>query len=246
MPSVDTVSFRWLSSTEGLDVAILPAPVFPLPGGVKHPICSVVESIRGAMQRKTRAEIEVFFQMTTLHIGGNVLVSANAKEWWPEYMMGVRPGNPPRMLRHEEVAEIDPTGPFPYTFHPVFHVTRAEGRTHCVGVLSGFATLVTLVTHTKFDDFIEEMEKQFLDKIEEPLFRSVPKYLPLIDAPSAIAAGPALVEQWLAGAHLYIRESFDEKGIVIISREPLQPILDELQARPDKDDRELVHIPAIA
>lgn len=240
-PAALTHPFRMLGSTPGLDVGLIPA-AFPLEGGAQHTASRLAARMLELLTARLGCGVEMFLQMMTLHLGGNALVSPNAGRWMPSYVMGVFPLRPPKLIDAEEFNELDPTAGFPMTFHPLLHVTQAAGREHCWQTMAGLGTLTTLVTPAPFSGLAKAAEQTLLPLVKEPLFQAAPAHAPLLDAKCAADGGAEAVARWLCGARAMVRESVEDKGILVVSLDGLEPILKQLQARPDAYEKGLYHL----
>ena len=70
-------------------------------------------------------------------------------------------------------------------------------------------------------------------KLSEPIveqtFKSMAFHAPLLMAGSIEAASAEQLEEWMGGARLMIRESFEDKGLLILGKEALlRPLLDQI------------------
>jgi hypothetical protein len=96
---------------------------------------------------------------------------------------------------------------------------------------------MNILTRDDTKTLLEKSKAALFPPITDPSFRSFSYYLPLLDRNSLLAGNPQQLEGWFCGSSLYIRESFEDKGVLIAAREKLKPILDGLgdlsQAGPD-------------
>ncbi len=69
--------------------------------------------------------------------------------------------------------------------------------------------------------------------IDEVAFHAYPEYLALLDA-KVSQADPAAIAQWLCGAKAYLRDSPQDGGLLIVSREPIDAIFSDLKFTPTK------------
>jgi hypothetical protein len=90
--------------------------------------------------------------------------------------------------------------------------------------MAGTGSGLQIISHLDSAKLLRDMKEVFLGFIQDRVFRIFPWYVPLID--NAVLAEPieALAADAMRGITLYIRESQDDGGILILSIEPLEDI----------------------
>ena len=68
---------------------------------------------------------------------------------------------------------------------------------------------------------LDRARRLFHPTIRDPTFASFPFFVPLLGAASLRTANADEVTEWLCGAALYVRESAEDGGIVVVSPDPL-------------------------
>lgn len=154
------------------------------------------------------------------------LFAEHARNWVPETGVGVWPHRPaPRMLKMEDMENIESgegTGPL---LNSVFRVTaEANTRLGAMTTMAGTGSGLQIISHLESEKLLHDMKEVFLNFIHDRVFRIFPWYVPLIE--KAVLAEPieTLTTDSMRGITLYIRESQEDGGILILSIEPLGDI----------------------
>ncbi len=94
-----------------------------------------------------------------------------------------------------------------------------------------FGPLLEFLSTEDSEALFGRAEAALLPSIQDPSYTCFPFYLPLLESKTLKSATPAQLETWFCGAMIYLRQSFEDKGIIIASRESLTAILNELGGR---------------
>lgn len=156
------------------------------------------------------------------------LFADHAPAWLPETVLGVWTHLPaPRMMTAETLMEIDPqsrTGSS--RIYTLFRVTTgANACLDAMTTMAGTGTGIQIVSQIESDKLLRNLKDLFLSFIKERIFRIFPWYLPLLRMKSLEEPIADLTVQALSGITLYIRESPEDGGIFLLSREPLEEVL---------------------
>ncbi len=145
----------------------------------------------------------------------------------PETGLGVWPHRPaPRMWKMEDMENIDSasgTGPI---LNSLFRVMAdAQARLGAMTTIAGTGSGVQIISHLDSTKLLRDMKEVFLSFIQDRVFRIFPWYVPLLE--KAMLAEPLdlFAADAMRGITLYIRESREDDGILILSIEPLEDIL---------------------
>jgi hypothetical protein len=158
------------------------------------------------------------------------LFADHARDWIPETGLGVWPHRPaPRMWKMEDMENIEsPSGTGPM-LHSVFRVTaRANARLDAMTTMLGTGCGLQLVSHVESTLLLRDLKGFFLGFIQDRVFRIFPWYVPLIERAALAESMEPLTATVLRGISLYIRESPEDGGILIVSAQPLAEILVQL------------------
>lgn len=158
------------------------------------------------------------------------LFSDNARKWIPETGLGVWPHRAaPRTWKMEDVEEIDADTDMPPLLHSVFRVTAdANARLDAMTTMAGTGCGLQLVSRMESTTLLRNLRELFLGFIQDRVFRIFPWYVPLVEKPALAEPMEAMTIDAMGGVTLYIRESPEDGGILIVSAEPLAGILEQI------------------
>src|SRR5579862_9716467 len=107
----------------------------------------------------------------------------NARKWIPETGLGVWPHrSAPRMLKAEDMEELDPNSGMPTLLHSLFRVTAgANARLNAMTTMAGTGCGLQLISRTESAALLRYLKELFLGFIEDRIFRIFPWYVPLIE-----------------------------------------------------------------
>jgi hypothetical protein len=174
---------------------------------------------------------ESFIQIgTTANSDATRLFSENAREWVPETGLGVWPHRPaPRIWTMQDMEDLDPNSGMPTLLHSLFRVTAdANVRLAAMTTMVGTGCGIQIVSRAESAALLRDLKELFLGFIQDRVFRIFPWYVPLIERAVLIEPLEPLVASAMRGISLYIRESSEDGGILIISPQPLSDIFTQL------------------
>ena len=158
------------------------------------------------------------------------LFSTNAPKWIPETGLGVWPHHPaPKMMAIEEMEEVESAASTRALLHSVFRVTvGGNARLDAMKKMVGTGCGLQLVSNVESTVLLKNLREVFLGFIKDRVFRIFPWYVPLIE--KAVLAEPMgrVTLDAMRDVSLYIRESPEDGGIVIMSATPLAEIFSQL------------------
>jgi hypothetical protein len=156
----------------------------------------------------------------------NELFQDHARDWLPEAVLGVWTHlPPPRMMTAEDLMEMDSSLSESIRMHTLFRVTT--GVPACMDsmtTMAGTGTGIQVVSQMGAERLLNNWKDLFLDFIQERIYRIFPWYIPLLRLQSVEEPIADLSSQALASTLLYIRESPEDGGLLILSREPLEEL----------------------
>jgi hypothetical protein len=131
-----------------------------------------------------------------------------------------------KMEDMENIESASGTGPM---LHSVFRVTaRANARLDAMSTMLGTGCGLQLVSHVESAALLRDLKGFFLGFIQDRVFRIFPWYVPLIERAVLVESMEPFTASVLRGISLYIRESPEDGGILIVSAQPLAEILAQL------------------
>jgi hypothetical protein len=175
----------------------------------------------------------VFLQFAQLHTGDVwKRVSEHGAAWLPEIGLGVWPDRPaPHLWTEQEFLDLVP-GSSPVLMYQLFRISGpGRAKEQAREVMLGHGTVLEVLSAEPSDGFLSKGREVFLPGIEDPIFRMYPFYAPLLEAGTVGKATAEDLGRWSCGAWLYIRESTEDRAILITSREPLGPVLQKMGGR---------------
>ncbi|HEY7418173.1 MAG TPA: hypothetical protein VH593_23540 [Ktedonobacteraceae bacterium] len=178
------------------------------------------ESYIALHQTRTRETIELF--------------ADHARDWLPETILGVWTHlSAPHLMTSEAMMEMVDQSQAALRVPTLFRVTTGiQGCLDAMSTMAGTGTGIQIVSRIEATKLLCNLKDLFLDFIKERLFRIFPWYVPLLTMKSLEDPIAPLTEQALTDISLYIRESLEDGGILILSCEPLEEVLLRIGCRP--------------
>jgi hypothetical protein len=159
--------------------------------------------------------------------------AVNAGKWIPETGLGVWPHRPaPCMWKMEDMEDMDSSSGAPTLLHSLFRVTAdSNARLSAISTMTGMGCGLQLVSRVESEILLRDLKELFLDFIKDRVFRIFPWYVPLIEKSVLVEPVEQLALRAMRGISLYIRESPEDGGILIVSGEPLSEIFATIGCR---------------
>jgi hypothetical protein len=130
------------------------------------------------------------------------------------------------MWKAEDLEDMDPASGMPTLLHSLFRVTAdANAKLDAMTTMTGTGCGLQLISRTESAVLMHDLKELFLSYIQDRVFRIFPWYVPLIEEAAMVEPVEQLVVSAMRGVSLYIRESPEDGGILIVSSEPLAEIL---------------------
>lgn len=167
------------------------------------------------------AEPTAWLLMDNLHRDDAVLrLSRNAREWKPTYGIGLWPDRkPPSMLKREDILNMEwgATPRLPY--HSVA-MLNATGLMLQEAWSSMFGTGSTLLTMGVGGGaaLLERTREHLKRPITDESFKDFPFYVPLLGMGALKDATAPQMEGWLGPTRIYLRESEEDKAVLLLAR----------------------------
>jgi len=212
------------------EAVFLPVSAFPIPAEKMAPLRKLVGACRQAFLKRGQLPSEVFLQTNRLGKLGSARLVRHAREWMPELGLGVWPDQPPPVLPSSaDFEDLGPEEKLRPTIYEVMKITgEASTKQLAMAAMLGTGAVVEAVTPAGGEAFLAQTKALLLPPIKEPGFRRYPFYIPILERKTLESARPEQLDKWFCGASAYIRESVQDKGVLIVSREPLTPLLERL------------------
>lgn len=213
----------------------LPVADFPVTGPELELIKGLMRQVITEIRKSLNLRSELLIQLANLHLeDGASRLSSNAGKWRPEVGLGVWPDRePPTLYTVDEIRNLKENEKPRTLMHQVFRVTASQqDREAAQDTMLGLGTVLHLLIPDLWEEFRTRASECLLPPIKEESFRCFPFYVPLLERRSIVKAKADDLTAWLCGAPVYIRESAEDKGILMLFMEDPGPIFDRVGARP--------------
>lgn len=170
-------------------------------------------------------------QMWRLHVGGIAdTLSRKAREWAPEIGVGVWLDQPPPTLWTEEEFLKNPPGvPMRPPMYQFIRVSPADRDYLAVWrEVGGNGCWLAFSVQSDPDGFVMTEAAAYKAWIEEPSIEAYDLFVPLLKLDSSESPLFADRSRHLAGVTRYVRESDEDRGLVIYSDVPIEPVFESL------------------
>ena len=211
----------------------LEAP-FPVTAEFRHALLPLVCDILAAVRSVRTSQLIGILQYNQLHHGGAGMVAAKkGKEWGLEWGLGYLPEQvPPTLWTMEDFTNLD-IGEMPRpVMNQIFGISAGDAAVMAaVDMLLGLGSLVLGLASEPAATVKARATAQFRPLIEEEALRHFGYYFPLFSGASFSGSSATQIENWTCGMTFYLRESPDDKGILIAASEPLEDVFQRLKGR---------------
>jgi hypothetical protein len=169
----------------------------------------------------------IVIQMWHLHHNdGASVVSRNGRAWMPDFGAGVWLDEPPpRLWTPEDFLNIGPGEMLPPPVLTAIHLAAEQlDHEHAWMQLGGRGCYMEFSVSGSVPAFFETQAALYREWIEEPMIASLPFFVPLIRHSSFGSPLFAGRERHAAPIVTYIRESAEDEGVLILTRENLDRV----------------------
>ncbi len=242
----DLVSLKVIPQPGPWEAFLLSVSGFPIDDQESNRAQNLVGRIIGMLGGARNLFSETFIQVEQFDDNqARTLYRPYARHWIPEIGLGVWPDRePPKGWSRDEFSNLGPGEKIRPLMYQVLRITRSsQAKVQAFQLLFRFGPLIRILTSDSTDTFLSKSAAAFLPAITDPSFTCFPYYIPLMEAKTLTSATPEQLRAWFCGASVYIRQSFEDKGILIASSEPLTPILKELGGRFEREPEPAWRIP---
>ena len=202
---------------------------FPAPAAEASQLSDFLDRLLGPLRSPVQFASEVFIQLEQLPgKEAHTAFSDHAREWLPETGLGVWPDRePPAIWTQEEFMNLTPGDKLRPLMFQLFRITTPPAaRLKAWRVMLGFGSILEIMVEGSAKSFFEATRSTFLQKIQDRSYRAFPFYAPLLERKTIENASSDDLQQWCGAASVYIRESFEDQGILILSRRPLDHLFE--------------------
>jgi hypothetical protein len=214
------------------DGILIPVSAFPMAGEELAAVAGFVQKFEGlAGVGRPSLSAETFVQVEQSDdLECRRIYAQSARAWIPEVGLGVWAGRkPPSTWSKEEFMNLTPGKKIRALMHQVLRITASpKARMDAFTAMFPFGAAIRIWTHEDGDAFLNKATSVLLPPIKDPSCTCYPFYFPLFDRHAFESATVEQLDAWVCSASVYIRESFEDQGILIAAREPLAPMMEKL------------------
>jgi hypothetical protein len=210
--------------------ALLPVTGFPEAPEGRARIGTLLRGLH-ALLAATDLHLHLYLQSWKLMGNqGSRILDDHLSDWWPRVGCGIWPDREPpcawndarlsdasaAIFRGEEV---------PLVSHKVLRLASEERLLPGIAeTISGYGAVVEVYSPAGLEEWTRTARDFYLPTVTEKRFRRESFYAPLLDRASLAAAHTAaMLNDFLAGAQLYLRESAEDKGLLLLWRSDSLP-----------------------
>ncbi len=186
-------------------------------------------------------------QLNQLHLDDGVQrIGDHGREWIPQVGLGVWPDRPaPTMWTMDDFKELGVGEKPRELMYQVLRVTTTPAaRESAQNVMLGLGAVLQILVPDSNDLFLARSGKFLLAGIQDAAYTCFPFYVPLVQISTLTNATASELNLWMCGCSIYIRESPEDMGILIASRQPLNPLLEKLSGKLQSEPEPVWILPA--
>lgn len=177
--------------------------------------------------------MNAFLQYEYLANGRDV-VNPHLPEWRPEIGLGVWPNRPPPELwKISDLFRMAGGERIPLMYQVARITTGPRAESQAFGLLLGTGMIMAVVHGGSINELLARYKDTYLPTIKQANLRILPFYVPLLDLKSLQSSHAGDLSKWLGGARLYLRESPQDKAVVVVTDSDLNALFERAGAKRD-------------
>jgi hypothetical protein len=210
---------------------LLESAAYPVPLEQRAQYLYCFDQLDNALTARYRKPAEPMLLMSQLHVeGASENLSKYGASWMPEIGVAVWPHKPPPAIWSKEEFQSFVPGEIPRP--PIAMIFRLNGtvpnRANVLEVMGGRGALAHVWLYGARDEFYKGTDRHFRAVVTDRLHLAFPFFFPLLDSGTLLAMPEELVSRLFLPMQCYIRESTEDKGLLIIADEDLRPVIESL------------------
>jgi hypothetical protein len=233
-PNHKALEFEELPLPDPWHLYLLKTSKAPLAGDELARLRGVVSAVQRAATTGWNLTPQTFLQIWKISVEGSpALYEANLATWLPSVGLGVWPNRKPPQRPSQETAMDAAASIFSGeepelpAYHLVHISAGHKAAEHAADKMLGQGMVQQLFSAKSFNEMRAQGKKYFVETILEPSYKRASFHIPILElAAFGSNATSDRIEEWMCGADLYLRESAEDKGVVILSRRDLRAILE--------------------
>jgi hypothetical protein len=213
-----------LRATDGWFAYLIPLVSLPLSPNQKPAYQETLQRLVKLLRGSSASHRTVILELEELHKNDAIRqIGANGRIWGPEFGLGVRPEqSAPKFWKFEDMIERPYDQPIPPLMLSVVRLDTDEaGAGHAAATMAGTGGLLQAIHRDPIDQLVSAWKQVLLPPIQEDGLRAFPLYVPLLTAES-VTHSAEMLNTWLGSVDIYLRESPQDKGLLVVSREALE------------------------
>jgi hypothetical protein len=213
--------------------ALLPVTSYPASTAERTRSAALLSELHALLLGPEVLNIHLYLQAWKLMANeSSQILDDNLGAWWPIVGCGVWPDRePPRGWTEERLSDSGAalfTGEeVPLMNHKLLRISvEAVKQPYVAETMQGYGGLVEIFSTDPTQQWEMQMRKHYLPRITEKRFQREKFYAPLLDSASLAATSSATeLDANLGGAYAYLRESAEDKGLLLLWRADRLPEL---------------------
>jgi hypothetical protein len=231
---------RFLRAPPPWQAFVVPVSGFPIPERECAQLSELVGRISALATTQWRLSSEVFLELEQMKgLECRHCFSDHGREWLPEVGLGVWPDRDrPALFTREEFENWAPGTPMRELLCEVFRIsTSPQQRMGARDAMLTFGPVVEILMPESNKAFFANINSVYLDFIESRAHRCFPYYIPLLEGKTVESLSADQLNHWCPGVSVYLRESFQDRGVLIASPLPITDLLEELLGKVEARSR---------
>ena len=219
--------------------ALLPVPEFPLQAAYATAVERFFFSLGSLLTGAQKLNHQILLQ--TWKLGpetGTPTLSAHRKAWRAQLGLGIWPDrNPPQGWTEERMMDAaaaafrgdEPELPS----HRLLRLRLSPAESPLAArTMRRFGVMIEIFFRGEVSQLDTRCREMFHPRIEEDQFLHEEFYCPVLDRNSVLSAKSAEeMDSFLCGADVYVRDSAEDRGILMVSRLPIRSLFEQTQLR---------------
>lgn len=226
-----------VSIAEPYRAYLVPVRAFPLGERDQSTVAAFIDDFCSTAARVFGCGSEVFVQLEQFHgKEPRELFADHGKKWLPETGLGIWVDRPkPEKWTKEELEDLIPGDRLRPLMFQVFRIsTGALERVEARSKLFKYGSILEIFT-VFGDDYLPKVKPIFMAGIVDRTYRCFPYYVPLIECKNLAKASREQLDDWFDSTELYVRQSFEDQGVILAAPRALDNIFTQMGGRLEGD-----------